>query len=120
MRVSQVERAVSPELREAGEGAHIGLLNGVLRFDVVAQDAPGYAVEALVVPLHDGAKGTRGTPTSQYHELGVLENIQTLGLGECGLLHEESFAPGIVCNSKTKVPGRVSHLGAVGVSLSEW
>ena len=40
-----------------GEGADIGLLHHVLGFGIVALDAAGYAEQAAIIALRDGAYG---------------------------------------------------------------
>src|SRR5215467_11088650 len=68
------------ERRQVGEAAQIGLLQHVLRFYVIADDAAGKAIEPAVVPLHDRAHRRLVAPQRSRDQLCVAGGTEVFGL----------------------------------------
>src|ERR1700716_2398840 len=66
------QAGIAAKVLQMREGADIGLLDHILGFAVVAQDAAGDPVEPTIIPLHDGAEGRAVAGGCAPHQLRVV------------------------------------------------
>ena len=102
------------ESREMGKGADIGFLHDVLGFGIVAHNAPGEAIEALIVRLHDAAEGVAvARCRSRDHvEIGGMEAVRIRSLQALG----HGFSPHLTDWMAARGKGSQIH----GIVLGTW
>src|ERR1700716_3854819 len=66
------QAGLTAKILQMREGADIGLLDHILGFAVVAQDAAGDPVEPTIIPLHDSTERRAVAGERAAHELRIL------------------------------------------------
>jgi hypothetical protein len=100
-----------------GEGADVGLLHHVLGFGIVALDAAGYAEQAAIIALRDGAYGRLVPAPRAPHQVFVIALFVP---GSFDWWHWHGWVSSLLtvrCRWAKKVPG--GHLPrSAGVKLA--
>ena len=74
------QRRLAAELCQGGEGLEVAILHGVFRLLLVAQDAPGGAIEPAVVAPHQLGQGGRVVPPGAGDQGGLILGGKAGGL----------------------------------------